>query len=295
MKSGLPMSLAAVLGLAGCMNHRAEVVAQPRYTIGAGYEADGVWHYPREDFGYDRTGLAAVYGDDAPSLTADGEGYDPRAMAGASPTLQLPCIVQVTNLQTGRQLLLRLNDRGPPDPGRILAVPPYAAELLGIAADGAAEVRVTVQQAPSEALAEQLGGGIQIQAAPVGGFRATSLAPPPGIAQAGGPAIGQTDAADANAVRSAVPPLTLPVTLTAVAPDPGSLLIQSGSFGRQSDAWQQAARIGGLPNAHVIIIPGQGRTLYGVQTGPYADVAQADAALSATLRAGVVDATIIVQ
>jgi rare lipoprotein A len=294
MKRVVSTALAALLGLAGCM-HRPTVVSHPQYTIGAGYQADGVWHYPREDFGYDRTGLAAVYSDDAPSVTADGEAYDPQAMAAASPLLQLPCIVQVTNLQTGRQLLLRVNDRGPADPGRILAVTPYAAQLLGIPEGGAAEVRVTVQQGPSEALADSLGGGIQIQAAPVGGFQATSLAPPPGVAQAGGSAIGQTDAANIQAATATVPPLRLPVTLTAVIPDPGALYIQSGSFGHQFDAWRQAARIAGLPNAHVIVIPGQGRTLYGVRTGPYPSVAQADSALAATLQAGAVDATIIVQ
>jgi rare lipoprotein A len=295
MRAALPPIFAAVLGLAGCVHRGPVAVSHPQYTIGDGYEAQGVWRYPREDFGYDRTGLAAVYDDDAPSLTADGEAYDARAMAGASPTLQLPCIVQVTDLQTGRQLLLRLNDRGPDDPGRILAVTPYAAQLLGIPASGAAEVRVTVQQGPSEVLASSLGGGIQIKAAPVGGFQAASLAPPPGVAQASGSAIGQTDAANSHAVTATVPPLTLPVTLTAVPPDPGGLYIQSGSFGHQLDAWRQAARLGGLPNAHVTIIPGQGRTLYGVQTGPYPAVAQADSALSATLRAGAVDATIIVQ
>ena len=292
------MTLAA-LGLAGCVHHGPTTVSHPQYTIGAGFEADGVWHYPREDFGYDRTGLAAAYGDDAPTvqagITTDDEAYDARAMAGASQTLQLPCIVQVTDLQTGHQLLLRVNDRGPADPGRILAVTPHAAELLGIPAGGAAEVRVTVQQGPSEALADALGGGIQIKAAPVGGFQATSLAPPPGVSQAEGPAIGQLDASRANAVTAEVPPLVLPVTLSAVAPDPGGLYIQSGSFGRQLDAWRQAARISGLPNAHVIAIPGQGRSLYGVRSGPYSSVAQADAALAATLQAGAVDATIIVQ
>jgi rare lipoprotein A len=291
----LPLTLAALLGLGGCVHRRPLAVSHPQYTIGSGYEAGGVWRYPREDFGYDRTGLAAVYGDDAPAVTADGEAYDPQAMAGASPILQLPCIVQVTNLQTGRQLLLRLNDRGPADPGRILAVTPYAAQLLEIPAGGAAEVRVTVQQGPSEALADSLGGGIQIQAAPVGAFQATSLAPPPGVVQAGGAAVGEIDASRANTVSALVPPLTLPVTLTAVQPDPGGLYIQSGSFGREEDAWRQSARIGGLPNAHVIAIPGQGRSLYGVQTGPYPTVAQADAALAATLQAGAVDATIIVQ
>jgi rare lipoprotein A len=289
------LTLVTVLGLAGCLHRPPAVVSNPSYTIGDGYEANGVWHYPREDFGYDRTGLAAVYGDDAPRVTADGEAYDPQAMAGASPTLQLPCIVQVTDLQTGRQLLLRVNDRGPADPGRILAVTPYAAQLLGIPRDGAAEVRVTVQQGPSQALASALGAGIQIKAAPVGGFQAASLAPPPGIAQSGGAAIGQTDMANAAPVTADAPPLRLPVTLTQVPPDPGSLTIQSGSFGHQLDAWRAAARLYGLPSAHVVEIPGGGRTLYAVQTGPYASVAQADAALASTLRAGAVDATIIVQ
>ena len=293
---GAGLAFLALLGVAGCMRHRSEDMAsQPRYVIGDGYEADGAWHYPREDFGYDRTGLAEVYGNDAPEVTTDGEAYDGGAMAGASPTLQLPCIVEVTNLQNGRQLLLRLNDRGPDNPGRILAVTPYAAQLLDFAAGGAAEVRVTVLQGPSEALAETLGGGIQIHAAPVGGFQARSLPPPPGVAEAGGSAIGQIDEARANAVTATVPPLILPVTLTAVSPDPGGLYIQSGSFGLEMDAGRQAARIAGLPDAHVIILPGQGRTLYGVETGPYPDVAQADRALSATLQGGAVDATIVVQ
>ena len=243
----------------------------------------------------DRTGLASVYGDDAPQLTADGEDYDERAMAGASPTLQLPCIVQVTNLQTGRQLLLRINDRGPADPGRILAVTPYAARLLGIPRDDAAEVRVVEQQDQSEALAASLGAGIKIAAAPMGAFQASSLAPPPGVAGAGGPAVGLSDLANTDPVKTVTPPLRLPVTLTAVPPAPGALYIRSGSFGRQLDAWRQSARLAGLADPRVIDIPGQGRRLYGVETGPYPDVAQADAALSATLRSGAVDATIIVQ
>jgi rare lipoprotein A len=290
-----PLTVVTVLALAGCLHRPPPVASNPRYTIGDGYEADGVWHYPREDFGYDRTGLASVYGDDAPRVTADGEAYDPHAMAAASPTLQLPCIVQVTDLQTGRQLLLRVNDRGPADPGRILAVTPYAAQLLGIPAGGAAEVRVAVQRGPSEALADSLGGGIQIQAAPVGSFQATSLAPPAGIVQASGAAIGQTDASNAAPITTTAPPLQLPVTLTQVPPDPGALMIQSGSFGHQLDAWRASARLYGLPNAHVVAIPGGGRMLYSVQTGPYTSVAQADAALASTLRAGAVDATIIVQ
>ncbi|GAB0116086.1 RlpA-like double-psi beta-barrel domain-containing protein [Acidisoma sp. 7E03] len=293
---GRALALALVAaGLAGCMNQGPALVSNPHYTIGQGYQAGGIWYYPSEDFGYDRTGLASVITDDTPRNTADGEIYDPQAMAAASPTLQLPAIVQVTNLQTGRQLLLRVNDRGPDMPGRILAVTPRAARLLGIPEDGASEVRVTVQKAASEALADSLGGGIQIKAAPVGSFQAASLAPPPGVAQAGGSQVQQSDRANLPQATQTVPPLRLPEQLTQVPPSPGALYIRSGSFGRSYDAFRQAARLSGLPNPHVITFSDGARMLYGVQTGPYLSVPQADQALSSSLAAGAVDAAIIVQ
>ncbi|HEX3984599.1 MAG TPA: RlpA-like double-psi beta-barrel domain-containing protein [Acidisoma sp.] len=287
--------LAAMVVVSGCMRGGPPVVSHAHYVVGDGYQIGGVWYYPREDYGYDRTGLASVSGDDAPAVTADGEAYDADAMAAASQILQLPCIVQVTNLQTGRQLLLRVNDRGPANPGRIIAVTPRAARLLGIPAGGAAEVRVTIQRDASQALADSLGGGIRIAAAPMGGFQATSLAPPPGVAQAGGSTVVQTDRANTGSITETVPPLKLPVTLTQVPPSPGALYIQSGAFGQEFDAFRQSARVSGLPNAHVVAISGGGRMLYGVRSGPYYTVQQADAALAASLGAGAVDATIIVQ
>jgi rare lipoprotein A len=293
-----PLALAALgtlLVVSGCMRGGPPVPSHPHYIVGDGYQMGGVWYYPREDYGYDRTGLASVYGDDAPRVTADGEAYDPDAMAAASQILQLPCIVQVTNLQTGRQLLLRVNDRGPANPGRILEVTPRAARLLAIPQNGAAEVRVTIQKEPSQALADSLGGGIKIAAAPVGSFQAQSLAPPPGVAAAGGAGVGQTDRANTGTLSETVPPVKLPETVTQGPPSPGALYIQSGSFGAQFDAFRQAARLSGLPNTHTIAIPGEGRMLYGVQSGPYYTVPQADAALASTLAAGAVDATIIVQ
>ena len=293
----LPLAaLGALLAVSGCVKSGPPVVSHPHYIIGDGYQANGAWYYPREDYGYDRTGLASVYSDDgAPSVTTDGEAYDAAALTGASQILQLPCIVQVTNLQTGRQILLRVNDRGPANPGRILAVTPRAAQLLGIPADGAAEVRVTIQKDSSQALADSLGGGIKIAAAPVGTFQAESLAPPSGVASAGGASVVQTDRASSDSVGAAVPPLRLPERVTQLPPSPGALYIQSGSFGHRYDAYRQSARLGGLPNAHVIAITGGGRMLYGVQSGPYYTVPQADSALSSSLAAGAVDATIIVQ
>ena len=288
-------ALGAMMAVTGCVHRGPTVPSHPHYVIGDGYQANGAWFYPREDYGYDRTGLAVVYGDDAPQVTTDGEAYDPGALTGASQTLQLPCIVQVTDLQTGRQILLRVNDRGPADPGRILAVTPRAAQLLGIPRGGAAEVRVTIQKDASQALADSLGGGIKIAAAPVGTFQAESLAPPPGVTATGGAGLGQTDRSKSGTLTETVPPLRLPEQVTQLPPSPGAVYIQSGSFGRRYDAFRQAAALSGLPNAHVIAITGGGRMLYGVQSGPYDTVPQADAALSSSLAAGAVDATIIVQ
>ena len=63
--------------------------------------------------------------------TANGEIYDPDRLVGAHRTLQLPAIVTVRNLQNGRELRLRVNDRGPAAPGRILGLSPRAAAVAG--------------------------------------------------------------------------------------------------------------------------------------------------------------------
>ena len=108
--------LLLALLLAGCVQRPKPPPPAVQYVVGAAYEAGGVWHYPREDFSYDATGLAERLPDRA-GLTADGEAFDPAAMAGSHPTLQLPAIARVTNLENGRQALTRLNDRGPDKPG----------------------------------------------------------------------------------------------------------------------------------------------------------------------------------
>ncbi len=138
-----PVRAAATLTaalLAGC-THRTPPEPRIHYTVGAAYQARGIWHYPEESVRYDKTGLGVVEAG-SPRLTADGERYDPDAMAGAHRTLPLPSVARVTDLDTGRQVLVRLNDRGPDDPGRLIALTPRAASLLGIPSGGEARVRV---------------------------------------------------------------------------------------------------------------------------------------------------------
>ena len=107
----------AVLLAAAC--HRG-VPPNPHYVLGQPWQAGGVWFYPRENYQAVETGLAVIYPSDHPDLTADGEAFDQTALAAAHQTLQLPSIARLTDLETGRQVLVRINDRGPATPHRIL-------------------------------------------------------------------------------------------------------------------------------------------------------------------------------
>lgn len=106
--------------------------------VGAPYQAKDKWYVPTPEPGYEQTGLAAPYAEEFSSRrTANGETYDPQALTAAHPTLPLPCLVQVTNPRTGREAILRVNDRGPFREGGILQVSHKAAEILGVDARGA--------------------------------------------------------------------------------------------------------------------------------------------------------------
>ncbi|MEJ1976276.1 MAG: RlpA-like double-psi beta-barrel domain-containing protein [Acetobacteraceae bacterium] len=175
--------LLAVLALAGCSLFRRPAPPTPaHYFIGNAYEAGRAWYYPREQSRYEATGLATIAAAHR-GLTADGETYDATALAAAHQTLQLPAIARVTNLENGRQVLLRLNDRGPASPTRLLALTPHAAGLLG-ASDGT-QIRVQLDEGMTRTLADQLGGGptVAMASAPRGAVQAESLAPPPGARQ----------------------------------------------------------------------------------------------------------------
>ncbi|WP_349885953.1 endolytic peptidoglycan transglycosylase RlpA [Pantoea ananatis] len=82
---------------------------------------------------YSEVGLAAWYGEEAQgNRTATGETFDPDALTAAHPTLPLPSYVRVTNLANGRQIVVRVNDRGPYTPGRIIDLSRAAGDRLNI-------------------------------------------------------------------------------------------------------------------------------------------------------------------
>jgi rare lipoprotein A len=128
------------------------------YIVGQPYQISGRTYYPREDFDYDRTGTASWYGSDFHGRrTANGETYDMHAMTAAHPTLPMPTIVRVTNLDNGRSVIVRINDRGPFAEDRIIDMSRAGARELGFESAGLARVRVTVLREASLQLKRSAG------------------------------------------------------------------------------------------------------------------------------------------
>ena len=113
------------------------------YKLGAPYTIKGRTYYPKFDPTYERTGVASWYGDAFHGkATANGERFDKNRISAAHPTLPLPSIVEVTNLENGRRLELRVNDRGPFVEDRLIDLSEAAARELGFKRKGLAKVRV---------------------------------------------------------------------------------------------------------------------------------------------------------
>ncbi|MFK4794974.1 septal ring lytic transglycosylase RlpA family protein [Sphingobium sp. ZW T5_29] len=131
-----------VLGLlvAGCASYQP--VTDSPVRIGPPYRVKGVTYVPADQPAYDEVGTASWYGSESGNRTARGEKFRPKWISAAHKTLPLPSYVEVTNLDTGRTALVRVNDRGPFAQGRIIDLSRGAAELLGIRTQGHAPVRV---------------------------------------------------------------------------------------------------------------------------------------------------------
>ena len=118
-----------------------------RSFVGKPYWMFGRYYVPHADPSYDHTGIAsyisaAMHG----NRTANGELEDTTALVAAHPTLPLPSIAEVTNLANGCRIFVRLNDRGPFIPGRIIDMSPAAAKLLGFYGQGLTRVRLRYWQ-----------------------------------------------------------------------------------------------------------------------------------------------------
>jgi rare lipoprotein A len=112
--------------------------------VGQPYVVHGLRYTPKANpVGYNVTGIASYYGWDFHGrLTANGEIFSANAITAGSPDLPLPCYARVTNLENGRSMLVRFNDRGPYMSGRVADLSQRTAQLLGFEGAGTAKVRI---------------------------------------------------------------------------------------------------------------------------------------------------------
>lgn len=154
-----------------------------RYQVGKPYKVRGKWYKPKEEPGYNKSGLASWYGSAFHGRrTANGEVYDKYHLSAAHPTFPLPSYARVTNLENGTSVVVRVNDRGPYHEGRVIDVSSKTADLLDMKRTGTAKVRVQyVGKAPLEGndmpylMASYVTKGSRVPAVDPGGQIATGV------------------------------------------------------------------------------------------------------------------------
>jgi rare lipoprotein A len=200
--------------------------------------------------GYVERGIASWYGTKFHGhLTSNRESYDMYQFSAAHKTLPLPCFARVTNLDNGRSIIVRINDRGPFHEDRIIDLSYAAAVKLGIQATGTGlvEVRAIDPGKPEPKLPETL---------------QASRARPSGHEASGRMA----ESAPAPARKA-------------------SLYVQAGAFSDRDNAKKLEAKLEekGVRDVFLDTIDRGGRALHRVRIGPLAGVDAADR-LTALLR-----------
>lgn len=300
--------------------------SQGTYKVGNPYKVGSVWYYPKEDFSYSETGIASWYG---PTFhgkrTANGEIYDQNEMTAAHRTLPMPSLVRVTNLENGRAVVVRINDRGPFTKGRVIDLSERAAQLLGMIGRGTAKVRVDVMARESQQIAEAARRGMDVsrmtesdlnrmgyQPASYGGEQvrvasAGDIARMPTVNNDATmlpdslktPTITVEELSAPRGMRPTQPPAPAPVSghvqQGKFMPDPvvsqetvipTGIFVQAGAFGVRDNAERMKTQLSSVGSVVIDPVSINGKTLYRVKVGPFNTVEQADAALSRVVKSG---------
>jgi rare lipoprotein A len=271
------------------------------YKVGEPYQIDGTWYYPHEQPDYDETGIASWYGQAFHGKsTANGEMFDVDGLTAAHRTLPMPVNVQVTNLENGKSMVLRVNDRGPFAKGRIIDVSERAAKLLGFYEQGTARVRVVYLNRADrpDGRPQPFGAdtpadvAAAASASPMKKVETGTLAALPGtkVSQAA-PAPPRT----IQPAEDAAAPAERPTGHVSQVPVPAAtrMYVQVGAFTNYQNARRLMARLGG--GLRIFPVQKSGLTLYRVRLGPFDGLNDADAALKAMLGVGASDAQIVVD
>jgi rare lipoprotein A len=295
------VAVAALLWLSACTGLQSgksvDDKSSGRYKVGEPYQIKGVWYYPAADFNYDETGIASWYGPGFHGkTTANGERYDQEALTAAHRTLPMPSVVRVTNLENGRSIMVRVNDRGPFANGRIIDMSSRGAELLGFRRQGTAKVRVEIMETESRQLAaiarsEPRPASERPKAAPVAVVTAETLSGDPAPVNTVGTTA--SDAAPQSTVQVASVQTSTEVTQYPVSPS--AIFVQAGAFTQRANANRLAKNL--APHGEVHIQPAMvgGTQFYRVQLGPMASVSQADSVLAKLIENGYTGSRVVVR
>lgn len=133
-------------------NQQAQIgVSDEPVKLGTPYTVGGTNYTPADTAQYDEVGYASYYGAElAGRPTANGELFNASGSSAAHKTLPMPSYVEVTALDTGRTILVRVNDRGPFSNDRLIDLSEGAARQLGIGPQGVAGVRVRRVNPPEQ-------------------------------------------------------------------------------------------------------------------------------------------------
>lgn len=303
--------------LLGCAETQLAITAAKRlqhidsnsgiYKVGNPYRIKGVWYYPQADYNYAETGIASWYGAKFHMRkTANGETFDMNGVTAAHRTLPLPSVVRVTNLENGRSLVLKVNDRGPFAHGRIIDISRRGAKSLGFYGKGTARVRVEILPEASRrlaVLAQRKGAttnlaALKMPAVPQIPVQRTKLpgsiepvnkrprvSQPWEIRPASGRllAVTEKDIVKPNGVVTIVPT------------KPTRIFIQAGAFKRLENASRLKFKLKQLAQASVKTAKIGSNRFYRVRLGPLDDVKDADAVLKRLISTGHTQAKIVVE
>lgn len=267
------------------------------YKIGNPYQINGVWYRPAEDYNYDKTGIASWYGpqfDGKP--TANGETFDQWQVSAAHKTLPLPSIVRVTNLENGRSLVVRINDRGPYARGRIIDMSHRGAQMLGFEGKGTARVRVQILAKESRAIAQRLKAGEVVAYNDTPPISSENLSQQPVASKQ----LPQIKAPDPVVETASMEPVSIPEPakvgdMAKVQVSPTAMYIQAGAFSDLSNAERVLANLEQLGNAGISPVQSGGRELFRVRIGPISGVDEADILLQMVSEIGYPNARTVVE
>jgi rare lipoprotein A len=256
----------------------------PKKATSRPYQIKGVWYYPQPHYEYDEVGLASYYGEGDifhGRPTATGEIFDKNGITGAHKTLPLPCMVEVTNLENGRQIQMKVNDRGPFIEGRIIDLSYRVAQLLGSAQKGVVKVRVRTLVPETLALNGIDPATVMVaQAAPPPSSQPEVLIPerPAVVAVATLPTLPQ------EIFKKEEKPTILAKAST--EPLATGIFVDVGAHPTLEEAKKLSSQMDKLTDSPIAPIKSKGAKPYVVRIGPLPSMSQANQMLDQLTRAG---------